>query len=286
MRKIAILLFVSFCFSPLFADNIFDAIQRADLKAVKSYIEVLGIPVDVKDNFGNLLFKDALWAYSNYLEGNERDHKIIEQKREIVYYLYTKGASPEGEIPFKESDSYLSTYLIFEKICNAIDDLSVVMYSKNITLADHWLSQEPPYLIVQDSKGQLLKNIPDPRFIIYFAKRLPNLEGQKGLLSLSIWGNSDEKWCEEVEKSSNALAYYAAISDMDNVKKLLRENTDSTIAILVSIVSDNIDMLKFFDDLGQVTPLVAKVALCFPISPSMKMFLKKYATTQYGEILE
>lgn len=91
MRKITALLIVYLCMTSLFADDIYQAMLRGDIKAVKSYIEVLGIPIDTKwEEFDSdySLFRYAIYAYEHTTK-TENDSK---QYSEIAKYLYEKGA--------------------------------------------------------------------------------------------------------------------------------------------------------------------------------------------------
>lgn len=106
-------------------------------------------------------------------------------------------------------------------------------------------------------------SVRDPRFIIYFAKKCPYLQLTEETLN-------NEKYAESV------LAYYAIVGNIDKVKEFLRNGVNSDEAILVSIVGDDLEMIKFFDSLDQVTSVSIQKSLKFSLSPDMKEYLKKY----------
>ena len=299
-KKIIVLLSVALlCLTPLFADDIFGAISRGNLKAVKSYIEVLGVSVDTKGQNDDSLFGSLIEQYYDF-----GDPTKLNQYINVAKYLYDKGAFVNADYNLLLSQRGVSEYPFFEAICNDMGNLSnILIIEKDMVLGvptvDGSINLLDAYLVIHtDDFGYTGETelIPDPRYIIYFAKTAPYLGDASELLNIgkrhSGWfttadanqsidkdASSDSyktNWIHEREASPVVLAYYAMAGNLDKVKELLKAGVDSNLAILASIVGDNLMVVKFFDDLGQVTPAFVEKSLNFNLSPSMKAYLKEY----------
>ena len=103
-EKIIVLLSVALlCLTPLFADDIFGAISRGDLKAVKSYIEVLGVSVDTKGQNDDSLFGSLIEQYYDF-----GDPTKLNQYINVAKYLYDKGAFVNADYNLLLSQEILS----------------------------------------------------------------------------------------------------------------------------------------------------------------------------------
>jgi len=258
-------LFVALVFG--FSQTIFDAASIGDVKAIKTFVEVLGVdPLAAND-------QDITPMCIAIMSAGD----ISDNSTAIITYLYDHGGfSPDALLyafHFANKDTRPIYYKNAIALLKKIEDISSIAMSFTTTDSIEMNTLTPIDFLTLKRKTDT-RTINNSRMIAYIATQYPSLSLSTTFTNVR---HGQIIPAEQVMNSELVMAFLSAKGDMEGVKRLLKVSTDSKFAVITTVFAGNVKMLDFYNSLGMVKKeqLQAAVSVEPNLAPEMIKYIEK-----------